>query len=207
MIRRGALVLVASLLLSACGESTPEPVSVVAGVAELTGPYQAEPFQAFDPALVTLLRDACLDMFAGEVRLTPGLVPTLVDGRGGGRFMVLLAAFDGEAECVGRLDAGGTPFVEGGGSGTGGGPPSIGPQEVAPGGNGSGSGMGGDTYSYVTGQVGSEIGGVVLELTDGNRVTASVGGGRFAAWWPSEAQPTRILGFDLAGTQVANQPY
>ena len=47
----------------------------------------------------------------------------------------------------------------------------------------------------------------MLELADGNRVTASVGGGRFAAWWPGEAQPTRILGFDRAGIQVANQPY
>ena len=141
MIHRGALILASSLLLSACGKSAPESTRVVAGVAELTGPYQPEPFQAFDPELVTLLRDTCLHDFAGEVRLAEGLKPVLVDGRGGGRFIVLLAAPDGEAECIGKLDASGTPSSEGGGSSSGGGgAQSIGPREVLPGGSGSGSG-------------------------------------------------------------------
>ena len=35
--------------------------------------------------------------------------------------MSLLAAPDGEAECIGMLDASGTPSIEGGGSSSGGG--------------------------------------------------------------------------------------
>jgi hypothetical protein len=205
VVRGGALVLAASLLLGACGDTTPEPAPIVAGLAELTGPYRAEPFRAFDPALVILLRDACLRDFAGEVRVARGLEPVLVHGRGGGRFMVLLAAPDGEAECTGRLDASGVPSTEGGGSSRDGARVVIGPREVAPGGGGSGSGLGGDAYAYATGRVGSEIGGVVIALADGTSVTASIGGGRFAAWWPGEAQPTRLLGFDRAGNQVVNQ--
>ena len=48
---------------------------------------------------------------------------------------------------------------------------------------------------------------MVIALTDGTNITASVGGGRFAAWWPGEAQPNRIRGFDRAGRQVADEPY
>jgi len=206
VIHRGALILVAGLL-AGCGDSAPEPTRVVAGVAELTGPYQPVPFQAFDPELVTMLRDTCLHDLAGEVRLAAGLEPVLVDGRGGGRFVVLLAALDGEAECIGKLDANGTPSSEGGGSSSGGGgAQSIGPREVIPGGSGSGSGAGGDAYSYVTGQIGAQIGGVVLELGDSSRVTASVGGGRYAAWWPGAQQVARILVYDRTGALVGESP-
>jgi hypothetical protein len=205
VVRGGALVLVTGLLLSACGESNPEPTRTVADLADLTGPYQTEPFQAFDPALVTLLRDTCLRDFAGEMRLADGLKPVLVDGRGGGRFIVLLAAPDGEADCIGKIDVRGTPSSEGGSSG-GVGASSIGPLEVFPGGSGSGSGVGGDAYGYVTGYVGSEIGGVVLELAGGSRVTASMGGGRYAAWWPNDHQAVRILAYDRKGALVGETP-
>jgi hypothetical protein len=67
--------------------------------------------------------------------------------------------------------------------------------------------LGGGAHSYVTGQIGSEIGGVVIALADGTSVTASIDGGRFAAWWPGEAQPIRVLGFGRAGNQVADQAY
>jgi hypothetical protein len=201
------VALVLAFVLAGCGGSSDESALPVAGVNELLGPYRTEPYQAFDPALVALLRDTCLQDFAGELRLAPGLTPTLVDGRGGGRFILLLTAPGGEADCIGRLDASGVPSTEGGGSsGGGGGPPLIGPREVAPGGGGSGSGAGGDTYSYVTGQIGSEIGGVVLELTDGNRVTASIGGARYAAWWPSSQQVARILAYGRNGEFVGETP-
>jgi hypothetical protein len=206
VIHRGALILVASLL-GACGDSAPESTRVVAGVAELIGPYQPEPFQAFDPALVMLLQDACLNDFAGEVRLAEGLRPVLVDGRGGGRFMVLLAAPNGQTDCIGQLDASGEPIVEGGGSSRErGGIPLIEPRAVEPGGSGSGSGVGIDNYSYVTGRVGAQVGGVVLELGDSSRVTASVGGGRYAAWWPGAHQVARILAYDQNGALVGESP-
>jgi len=206
VIHRGALILVASLL-AGCGDSAPEPTRIVAGVAELSGPYQPEPFQALDPELVTLLRDTCLHDFAGEVRLAEGLKPVLVDGRGGGRFMVLLAAPNGQTDCIGQLDASGEPVVEGGGSSRERGAiPLIEPLAVEPGGGGSGSGAGIDNYSYVTGQVGAQIGGVVLELGDSSRVTASVGGGRYAAWWPGAQGVARILAYDRNGALVGESP-
>ena len=48
---------------------------------------------------------------------------------------------------------------------------------------------------------------MVIDLADGTTITASLGGGRFAAWWPGVAEPRRIRGFDSAGNEVANQPY
>jgi hypothetical protein len=199
VIHRGAIALVVCLLLGACG-GTEASTLAVAGVAEMLGPYQAEPFRAFDPALVTLLRDTCLHDFAGEMRLSEGLEAALVDGRGGGRFMLLMEAPDGRMECVGSFDAGGTPSTEGGSSSSGGGGVAIGPRELVPGGSGSGS------WSYVTGHVGSEIGGVVLELADGSQITASVGGGMYAAWWPGEQQAARILAYDRNGALVPDTP-
>ena len=43
---------------------------------------------------------------------------------------------------------------------------------------------------------------VQLELSDGTTVTASVGGGRFAAWWPSNATVVRVRSFDNSGGLV-----
>jgi hypothetical protein len=60
--------------------------------------------------------------------------------------------------------------------------------------------------TLVPGQVGSEIGGVVLELVDGSRITASVGGGRHAAWWPNGLQSARILAYDRSGALVGESP-
>jgi hypothetical protein len=47
----------------------------------------------------------------------------------------------------------------------------------------------------------------VLELADGTAITASLAGGRFAAWWPGQIDPTKIHGYDASGTLVAEQPY
>jgi hypothetical protein len=203
VIRRGAPVLVASLLLAACGESNRDPIPVVAGVAELTGPYQAEPFQAFDPALVGLLRDACLDLPPDEARPEQGLQAVLVDGRGGGRFMLFMAAPNGVTDCIGRLDARGVPSIDGVHSGNGG-AGVLGPHEVLPGSNGSNSGPG--AWSWAVGEVGPEFGGVLLEFGDGTSVAASVGGLRYAAWWPGAQKVDRILAYDRTGDLVADTP-
>lgn len=207
MVHRGALILIAGLLLGACGGSVPEPtpgVAGVSGVAELVGPYQANPFLAFDPALVELLSNSCREDSAGDARSLPALEVALVDARGRGRFMVLMAAQDGRfADCVGSLDASGAPSIDEGTSGNGGGIV-VGPHELLPGSGGMNSGP--DAWSWVTGDVGPEIGGVVLELADGSRITASVGGGRYAAWWPGDRQSARILAYDRNGDFVGETP-
>jgi hypothetical protein len=202
VVRRGALVLAASLLLGACG-SGEESTLPVAGVAELQAPYMTEPYRAFDENLIRSVEEACAESLRGAFRVQPTLV--LADGRGGDRLMLLYGAGPGEtAECLVRIDANGAPTVDSAGS-SGTGPAQLGPLELQASAGGSASGV--DSWSYLHGLIGSDIGGVVIALADGTSITASVGGGRFVAWWPGEAQPTRFLGFDRAGTQVANQPY
>ena len=203
VVLRGALVLVAGLLLGACGGDE-ESTLPVAGVAELQAPYQTEPYRAFDENLIRLVEEECADGLRGAFRVEPTLV--LADGRGGDRLMLLYGAGPGEtAECLVRIDANGAPSVDGAGSSSGADPAQMGPLELQTSAGGSASGV--NSWSYLHGLVGSDIGGVVISLADGTNITASVGGGRFGAWWPGEIQPTRILGFDRAGTQVANQPY
>jgi hypothetical protein len=203
VIRRGALALAAALSLAACGSSE-ESTLPVAGVAELLGSYQSEPYRAFDETLIRSLEEECATSLEGGLAVQPELV--LADGRGGGRVMLVYATAAGDtAECVAKLDANGTASVDSAGSSSGGGPALPGPLEIFASSGGSASGA--DSWSYLHGNVGSEIGSVVIGLADGTNITASLGGGRFAAWWPGEAQPTRILGFDRAGNQVANQPY
>jgi len=204
VIHRGALVLVSSLLLAACGESAPEPTLTVAGVEEILGLYQTEPYRAFDQGLIQDAQAECADSLQGALTVQPELV--LADGRGGSRLMLIYDGAGGDtAECLVRVDPNGIPTVDGAGSSTGSDPAQLGPLEIAASSGGSASGE--DSWSYLHGNIGSEIGGVVIALADGTNITASLGGGRFAAWWPGEAQPKRILGFDRAGTQVANQPF
>jgi hypothetical protein len=201
---RLAVALVAAVYVAAACGGSEESTLPVAGVAELLGPYQPEPFRAFDQNLIKTIEDECARSLEGSLTVQPELV--LADGRGGGRMMLVFGDGGGTtAECLARIDANGSWFVEGAGSATGSDAPPLGPLEIA---SSSGGSASGDTsWSYVHGTVGSEIGGVVLELADGTKLTASVGGGRFAAWWPGEAQATRLIGFDRAGTQVVNQPY
>ena len=204
MVHRGALVLVTSLLLAACGGSE-ESALPVAGVEEILGPYQTEPYRAFDEALIRSLRRRAGQSLEGALPLEPELV--LADGRGGGYVLLVYGARPGDtAECFARINPDGTPFVDSTGTSTGSEPVRLGPLEIAASSGGSTASRE-ESYSYLHGHVGSDIGGVVIELADGTNLTASLGGGRFAAWWPGEAEPTRIRGFDRAGNQVANEPY
>ena len=177
----------------------------VAGVEEILGPYQAEPYRAFGETLIRSLEEECATSLEGALPVQPELV--LADGRGGGYVLLVYSAGAGDnAECFARINPDGTPFVDSTGASSGGEPVCLGPLEVA-GSSGGTTGSLEESYSYLHGSVGSEIGGVVIDLDDGTKLTASIGRGRFAAWWPGKAQPSRIRGFDSAGNQVANQPY
>jgi len=202
VILRGALVLVFTLLLGACG-GTEESTLPVAGVAEIQGPYQSEPFRAFDQSLIRSLDEECAASLGNAFNAQPELL--LADARGGGRLMLLYGGARGDtAECLAKVDSDGTAAVDSAGISSGGGP-AAGPLEVFPSSGGSASGE--DSWSYLHCRVGSEIGRVVIELADGTGITASIGGGRFAAWWPGEAQPNRIRGFDRANRLVADERY
>ena len=52
---------------------------------------------------------------------------------------------------------------------------------------------------YVFGRITGEVGGVTVVTDDGLRVTASVGGGYFLAWWPGSAAPKTVMATDKSG--------
>ena len=203
MGHRGALIF-AFVLVAGCGGSNDESALPVAGVDELLGPYQTAPYRAFNENLIRSVGEQCDASLREAFNAQPE--PILADGRGGGRLMLIYAEPDGDtAECLVKIDRNGTPTVDSSGFSSGAGQNQPGPLEIFPSSGGSASGP--EPWSYVHGSIGSEIGGVVISLADGTNVTASVGGGRFAAWWPGEAEPNRIRGFDSAGRQVADEPY
>ena len=49
---------------------------------------------------------------------------------------------------------------------------------------------GGQPYTFVQGQVGVDVTGVTLSLSDGSNVQATVADGSFVAWWPGRADTT-----------------
>jgi hypothetical protein len=199
-MRRLSVAFTAAVLITGCGESA-ESSLAVAGVAEIAGPYQAEPYRAFDQALVQKLEDECAASVAdGRLQLV------LADGRGGGRILLVYGGPDNTSgECFASIDANGAVLVEGSGTASSSGADLPGALEVRPRSGGSSSGPW--SYGYLSGVAGSDIGRVVIELADGTAITASTGGGNFAAWWPGDAQPKRVLGYDASGTEVANEPY
>ena len=199
-MRRLSFAFAAALLLAACGESA-ESLLPVAGLTEIAGPYQVEPYHAFDQAMVQKLEDECANSIADD-----RLALALADGRGGGRIMLVYSGPEGmSAECYASVSPDGDVFVEGSGASSTSDATQPGALDVQPMSGGSSSGPG--AWAYLRGSVGSDIGRVVIELADDTRITASTGGGNFAAWWPGEAQPKRILGYDASGNEVANQPY
>lgn len=59
----------------------------------------------------------------------------------------------------------------------------------------------GDVFSVALGRVGSAVTGVGLQRTDGSVVTATVGNGRYIAWWPGTVVVNAILITTATGTQ------
>ena len=74
----------------------------------------------------------------------------------------------------------------------------------------SGTGQIRASYRLIEGRAGAAVSGVTLVLDDGTRVTATVGGGAFAAWWPGTQNATLIIAATGTGAtttqQVAPQP-
>jgi hypothetical protein len=195
-----ALTMAVALLLCGCGDST-ESIVPAARVAELSGPYLAEPYRAFDQALLARVDEECAASNPGD-----RLELVLVDGRGGGRLLLVYDGANGaSAECFTTIETNGDVFLESTGTSSDGGANLPGPLEVRPMSGGSSSGP--NAWSYLHGRVGSDISRIELELPNGDRITASSSGGRFAGWWPGEQMSVRILGYDAAGNQVYDEPF
>lgn len=188
-----------------CGGDVPDsavasPPPVVGDLARIRGPWAAQPF-GIDPAIAAAADRRCRTAPDSPVR--PNLQLVLVDARGDSRIDLLYRSADGTAECVVEVAPDGEVVTRGLGSGNSGlgglGPTEL--QMMNTTWSGSGPNDPGDTS--VIGSAGLGIVVVRIVRPNGETMLASVGGGRFAAWWPVFEERFRIEGYDANGTLVA----
>ena len=197
----------AGLFLTGCGDSG-ETIIPAAGLAEIAGPYRTEPYRAFDPAVIAGIEAECRTEQGAPPMIPPASELVLVDARGGGRiFLTFRGGNRQTSECFASIDATGQVAIDGGGGGSSDDIPPPGPLELGSSSGMSSSGGPDGSWSAQAGIVGSEVGGIVIELGDGTRIVATTAGGRYAAWWPGEQSPTKILVYDRSGNFVSEQPY
>ena len=63
--------------------------------------------------------------------------------------------------------------------------------------------LGNSQLTLVDGRVGPAAAGVRVLRDDGVIVEASVGGGRWLAWWPTDSDPVRAVAYDSSGAEIA----
>lgn len=202
-----ALLLAVLLLTGVAGaceavsEVDGSPSPALRGIGE---PWQPVPF-AVAPALIEAGVRAC--------RANPGMIPggtelVAADVRGGRALLLVFAGPGAEGECMLRVPPDGDPVVQSGGGGSGGQAGPLQPTELriftaAMSQPGGGAGVAGD-HGYVTGQAGSAITAIQVEVSTGERLQATrSSSGWFTAWWPGTAEFRRAVGFDAAGAPIA----
>ncbi|PYC88050.1 hypothetical protein C7C46_01925 [Streptomyces tateyamensis] len=124
----------------------------------------------------------------------PAMAPVLAEQRGAFS-AVLLGSPDRIAVCVSGKHSWIAGYTDS---------PTLDPGQVlAVTGNG-GKTSGSDAARYVYGRLSPSGAAVTVETSDGRHVTASVRDGYYFAWWPSAADPTKIIAADSAGSTVAS---
>jgi hypothetical protein len=91
-----------------------------------------------------------------------------------------------------------------GGSGGGYGPPLLpmaGPITIDDRGSGT---LGDASAQELGGRIAVQAARVVVQLSDGSNVTASVANGFWLSWWPGTAIATRVVAIDGSGAEIAN---
>ena len=174
-----------------------------AAAANIGGPWLASPIPLAD-SQVAIVSDACAA--AARDRLGPveaDLPTAVVDARGAGRFTAILSDGGAGIDCFGKIgDAGATvdavdrlavDAVE----------PVDGAavaitelavdEDDAP-----------RTVAY--GRIGPDGSGVRLSRADGSAVTATVGTGWWAAWWPTDGKAAKVEALDASGAVAASVP-
>lgn len=187
----------AALLLTGCAEQPPAPPEI----HDIGEPWQPTPF-AVDETVLAAVERSCRSQ-----GLVPNTVPlSVIDVRGGGAGMIVLADAGNEGECLVTRDRGGgfTTVIGGAMSGIGAispvaprtiGQPSVGAATIGP--------LDGRQLTYAVGQAGSEVGLIEILLADGTRIQASNWGrGWFAAWWPGDRQQIRWSVYDVNGVPL-----
>lgn len=167
---------------------------------ELQGPWRPEPL-AVDPVTIAAGERACRERSGDLAEPKDRLVA--VDARGGNRLFLIFAGPPADSSlCELRMDsAGGVSLV--GASGSGGGAPfeALLPGAVVITGSGGGGSDNG-AWTSVIGRSGSAVTDVRILVPGGPVVRASVGGGWFAAWWPTSQFSVTVEGFDATGKKI-----
>lgn len=212
MARVPRIVLAAGLLFAAACGGEDAPVAFApapASLAQLTGPWQAQPF-ALDPVLRSRVEQTCRT----DMERQPGSVAALVDVRGAGVAVVRMVG-PGAGMCD-ALQIQPTGDVIGAGGGWTAGNveqlPAIGLAELADAQYGA---IGGGELKVqgwsVIGRAGPEIASVIIEPDGVPPIVATLENGFFAGWWPAnvpldqlgnQALAPRVVirGYDAAGT-------
>lgn len=221
LARRGAALLAAGLLLAACG-TTPSPrpsgsdfpsdpdvdpsrPAVVATVAPdlLAGDWRAEPLPLGD-AQVATISDACAASARSNLGDDEADLPTaVVDARGVGRFLAVLADDELAILCLGRIDAANAATVdsvdrlaaESFGRPDGDNDATV--TEMTP------EELGGGQRILAVGRLGVAAARATVSLRDGSSVTTSAGNGWWAAWWPAPTPAGQVATADASGKALA----
>jgi hypothetical protein len=194
-------VLAVACLAAGCGTFAVEPV---AKLEDVRGPWRPAPL-AIDQATIAAAGDVCQDARkVGGPDMAPLDQLAVVDARGSGRLTLLYAgAGRSFMQCDLRVDARGELSMAGGWSQNEAGPDLLLAQDdvvVVQ----SGGVLGDvDLASSVSGRIGPAVAGVQLVFADGSVVRASIGGGWFTAWWPTDEVAFVVQAFDAAGTKIA----
>jgi hypothetical protein len=118
----------------------------------------------------------------------------LQDRRSPGRAAFLFADGSSTVECFLTVGSEGRTSVEGAGSSDA--DPPLGKLEITRLANGPG-------ITLVRGSVPPDSATVRILLADGTEVFASVGLGRFLAWWPDSRRPMRIQAIAATGETIS----
>jgi hypothetical protein len=168
---------------------------------ELRGPWRPQPLSV-DRATIDASQQACRAQeaeFGVQGPATTGQL-VAVDGRGGGR-ITLLYVGRGESYLQCQVDLGSSALAMGGSSSE------PGPQRVVAANDllilGSGGTSGGaKSSSSVVGRVGSDVTAVRIVLPSGSSLQATIGGGWFTAWWPTDEMTFVAEAFNASGQKV-----
>lgn len=197
---KGLLVVAAAGSIAGCG-TLPDPHATL---ADIRGAWRAEPL-SLAPATVAAAEAACgEDQPAGGPDGGAATRPAAVDARGTSRITVIFAgAGSAFVRCELLVDSRGELTTAGGWAQTGTGPELLLEQDditiETSGGMLGGEGL----ASNASGRVGLAISAVRFVFSDGTVVHASVGGGWFTAWWPTDNMDFVAEAYDSSGRKLA----
>jgi len=192
-------VLVAGSIAAGCG-AFPDPYGTH---DQILGPWRAEPL-AVDPATISVAEEACEE---ARTRVRPDMAAdrlVAIDARGTGRITMLFSGAGSVfMQCELRMDSGGELSMAGGWAQKEEGPDLLLAQDGLRIVNSGGMLGGVDLASNVSGRIGPAVASVRLVFAAGPVVHASIGGGWFIAWWPTDDMDFVVEAYDVTGRKIA----